>query len=51
MERKRNTSGFDPGDKGSIPFKVTKNILSPGVIGNTPDFGSGECRFEPCGDN
>ena len=25
MERKRNTSGFDPGDKGSIPFRVTND--------------------------
>lgn len=31
--------------------KDWKNELPSGVIGNTSDFGSGECRFESYGGN
>ena len=37
--------------KGSNPFRSANSKLSSGVIGNTSDFGSEECKFEPCGDN
>ena len=32
---------------GYLPLHSVSAVLSRGVTGNTPDFGSGESRFEP----
>jgi hypothetical protein len=32
-------------------YSLNEEILSDGVTGNTPDFDSGESRFEPWSDN
>lgn len=49
MERKRNTSGFDPGDRGSIPLRVTEltpSVWTKGKVGG--HCGAVVCRFESC---